>query len=188
MRNNVSAVAAPRHASTFTRKVKTVRYLLFLFSAIADNDSQAIARLVNLFTLIVLTCVLFLITALDPRRAIQCSRTRDRSVQMTMDAEAGVSPSVARTEHAHAHHHHGIQNPRHVIAAGAEAAADIRDNVKSRTGALIGGAATSATTGPTTSQRMGYNTNNLALRLAADATSAATAGALVAPVITMIDK
>ena len=33
-----------------------------------------------------------------------------------------------------------------------------------------------------------YNTHNLGLRLAADGAAAATAGVLVAPVITMIDK
>lgn len=33
-----------------------------------------------------------------------------------------------------------------------------------------------------------YNTKNLGLRLAADATAAASAGVLVAPIITMIDK
>jgi len=87
-------------------------------------------------------------------------------------AEAGV-PSSATTS---------IQ-PSHVIATTAEVSG-VRPlkNATSRTSEGL----LPKNMNPVKERE--YNTNKLGLRLAADAAAAASAGALVAPLITMIDK
>jgi len=90
-------------------------------------------------------------------------------------AEAGSSSSATTS----------IQ-PSHVIATTAEAS-DVRPwkNATTRTGEAL----LPKNMNPVNAiKEKEYNTNKLGLRLAADAAAAASAGALVAPLITMIDK
>jgi len=91
---------------------------------------------------------------------------------MNMGAEAGAPSPVARDEHL------DQQQKRNVITASTESVwKNVPNvNVKSKPGELLA------------KTQQEWNTKNLGSRLAADGASAAAAGALVAPIITMIDK
>lgn len=83
-----------------------------------------------------------------------------------MAAEAGASQPAARVE----------SSQDHVIAAATDHSSlrGVKDSVER----LI----------PGSGKKSGYNTKSLGPRLAADGAAAATAGVLVAPIITMIDQ
>jgi len=82
-----------------------------------------------------------------------------------MGAEADAPPSAARNNH------------QKIIASSVEKK-DVTPWIANPTESLIGGR----------EQKKEWNTSKLGLRLGADAASALAAGALVAPIITMIDK
>ncbi|GAB7339886.1 hypothetical protein MBLNU457_6417t1 [Dothideomycetes sp. NU457] len=75
--------------------------------------------------------------------------------------------------------------PSHVIATTAEAS-DVPRPWKNA--APVASRSSEALLPKAVKKERGYNTDKLGLRLAADAAAAASAGALVAPLITMIDK
>lgn len=91
-------------------------------------------------------------------------------------AEAGSTSSATTTS----------LQPSHVIATTVEAS-DVRPAWKNAAPTVTGRPSESLLPKAVKKERE-YNTNKLGLRLAADAAAAASAGALVAPLITMIDK